>query len=161
MKRISCKSFVLAPAPAHSPVATVRRLLLGTAALVAAMVVLMPEDASAQWRGGWRGPGWGYGIAGWGGYRPWAGPIVYAAPVIALAPYVAIPPVSYSYAAPSYGGGYYGGGYPGVGYYGGGYPGVGYYGVGYYGGGYYGGGYYGYRRCVTDEGYGRYRGCDR
>jgi hypothetical protein len=153
MKRTSCESFAPAPTLVHSARApTIRRLLVGAAALVTATFVLLPEDASAQWRGGWRGLGWGggYGI-GWGGYRPYyrplAGLIAYAAPIIAVAPYALLPPVSYGYAAPypSYGGGYYGGGYYAGGYY----------------GGYYGGGYYGYRRCVTDEGYGRYRGCDR
>src|SRR5262245_37570999 len=61
---------------------TMRRLLLVTAALIAATIVLMPEDASAYWRGGWRGPAWGgYRLAGWGGYRPIYGPWA-GAPVI-------------------------------------------------------------------------------
>ena len=39
-----------------------KRLLPSAAALLAAAVVLTPEDTFAYWRGGWRG-------AGWGGYR--------------------------------------------------------------------------------------------
>jgi hypothetical protein len=123
-----------------------KRLLLGAAALLAVAIVLVPEDASAYWRGGWRGPGWGgYRVAGWGPYRPiygpWAGPpVVRLAPVVALAqaPIVVTYPASYGYATP--------------------YP---VYGAGFYGG-YYGyGRYYGYRGCVTDDGYRRYHSCDR
>ena len=71
---------------------------VGAIALLAAMMTLIPEDASAYWRG----RGWGY--VGWGGYY---GPI-YAAPVMAY-------PVAYGYPTPYpvYGGyGYYGYGYP-------------------------------------------------
>jgi hypothetical protein len=110
-----------------------RRLLLGAAALIAATIVLMPNDASAYWRG----PGWGgYRLAGWGGYRPiygpWAGaPFIRVAPLVALAP----APIVVGY-PPAYG---FGGPYP-------------------FYGGYYG--YYRYGRCVTDDGYGRLGSCD-
>jgi hypothetical protein len=109
-----------------------RRFVLGAAALLAAAVVLMPDDASAYWRGGWRGPGWGgYGLAAWGGYRPifgpWARPRIYRVPLVALAPAPTVVgyPLGYGYGAP--------------------YP--------FYGG------YYGYGRCGTD-GYGRWGSCD-
>lgn len=101
------------------------------AAALAAAIVLIPEDASAYWRGGWgagyRLGGWsGYRLGGWG-YRPlaWGYRPLYIAPV-ALAAY----PPAYGYPA-SY--------------------------LGY--GGYYGYGWYG--RCRTDEGYGRRGSCDR
>ena len=84
---------------------TMRSVALGATALLAAIVTLIPEDASAYWRG----RGWGY--LGWGGYhRP-----IYAAPVYApmmqMAPVMAYP-VGYGYAMPyPVYGGYYGYGY--------------------------------------------------
>jgi hypothetical protein len=116
-----------------------RRLLLGVAALLTAAIVFIPDEASAYWRGGWRGPGWGgYRLTAWGGYRPIYGPSMVApvlrvAPIIAMAPapILVIHPMRYGYAAPFAVYGYYG--YRG----------------------------YGYRACVTDDGYGRYRSCDR
>jgi hypothetical protein len=88
-----------------------------------------------RWRRGWGwGPGIALGIAG----------AVLAGAALAGGPY--------GYGGyPVYGGGYY----PGYsGYYP---PPYAVYGVPY--GGYYG--YYGYRGCVTDDGYGRFRSCDR
>ena len=77
---------------------------VGAAALLAALIMLIPEDASAYWRG----TGWGY--VGWGGYyRP-----IFAAPVMRVAPVMAYP-VAYGYPMPypAYGGYYgYGYGYP-------------------------------------------------
>ena len=86
---------------------------------------------------------------GWG----WGPPLAIAGAVIAGAALAAGP---YGYGGyPVYGGDYpvYGGYYPPP------YPPPPYavYGVPY--GGYYG--YYGGRRCVTDDGYGRFRSCDR
>ena len=87
---------------------TVRSIATGTAALLAALIVLIPEDASAYWRG----TGWGY--VGWGGYyRPIYAAPVYA-PVMRVAPVMAYP-VAYGYPMPypAYGGYYgYGYGYP-------------------------------------------------
>jgi len=93
-----------------------RPLLLGAAALIAATIVLMPDAASAYWRGGWRGPGWGgYRLAGWGGYRPtygpWVGaPVMRVAPLVALAPapIVVSYPIAYGYAPYPFYGDYYG-----------------------------------------------------
>ena len=93
-----------------------RRLLLGAAALIAATIVLIPDDASADWRGGWRGPGWGgYRLAGWGGnrpvYSPWVGARVpWVAPLVPLAPapIVVSYPFAYGYSPPyPFYGGYY------------------------------------------------------
>jgi hypothetical protein len=89
-----------------------RRFLLGAAALIAATIVLMPDDASAYWRG----PGWGgYRLAGWGGYRPvygpWVGaPVPRVAPLVvsAPAPIVVSHPLAYGYAPYPFYGGYYG-----------------------------------------------------
>jgi hypothetical protein len=113
-----------------------RRLLLVVTAFIAASMILMPDEASAYWRGGWRGPGWGgYRLAGWGGYRPiygpWAGAPIRVAPIVVLAPAPLVVgyPMAYGYGAP--------------------YP--------FYGGFY---GYYRYGRCATDDGYGRRGSCD-
>ncbi len=86
-----------------------KRLVLSGAALVTALLVLIPEDASAYWRAGWRGPGWGgYRMAAWGGYRPIYGPWA-----VAMAPGIIVThPVSYGYAIPyPLYGGFYGGYY--------------------------------------------------
>ena len=113
--------------------ATMRSVALGTTALLAAIITLIPEDASAYWRGGWGGY-----RGGWGGYyRPLYAAPVYA-PMMRIAPVAVGYPVGYGYATP----------YPAYG---------GSYGYGYG----YGYGYYGYGRCRTDEGYGRRGSCDR
>jgi hypothetical protein len=51
-----------------------RRFLTLAAGILAAGLTVLPEDASAQWRGGWRGGGVGYRGAWGGGYRgAWGG----------------------------------------------------------------------------------------
>ena len=115
MKPMSCGSFALAPALAHAAGApTVRRLLLGTAALVAGVSRLAP-------RGCFRAVARRLARAGIG-RRLWdrqMGRLPSVLPSVGGADRVC--------------GTHHRGG----------------------------GGYFGYRRCVTDEGYGRYRGCDR
>jgi len=67
-------------------------------------LALMPDDASAFWRG-----------PGWGGYRPiygpWAGaPVIRVAPLVALAPAAVVVgyPPGYGFGGPySFYGGYY------------------------------------------------------
>lgn len=117
--------------------------------LTAAVAQAAPgHTVDVYWRGGWRGygPGLAFGlaagaIAGAAIAAPYYGggpayyygapmPSYYSRPVYA-APYAYAPPV---YAPPVYGGGYYA---PYRSYYG-----------------------YGYRRCYTDEGYGRWTPCD-
>ena len=92
----------------HTTAPRMRSLAAGAAALLAAMITLIPEEAFAYWRG----RGWGY--VGWGGYhRPIYAAPVYA-PIMRVAPVMAYP-MAYGYPMPYpvYGGYYgYGYGYP-------------------------------------------------
>jgi hypothetical protein len=100
--------------------------------LTAAVKNTAADDVTeVRWRRGW---GWGPGIG-----LGIAGAVL-AGAALAGGPY-------WHGGYPVYGGGYYpayGGYYPPP------YPYIGPY-----------GGYYGYRGCVTDDGYGRFRSCDR
>jgi hypothetical protein len=51
-----------------------KRFLTLAAGILAVGLTVLPEDASAQWRGGWRGGGFGHRGALGGGYRGhWGG----------------------------------------------------------------------------------------